>query len=240
MTMRLIAHRGASLGAPENTVQAFLRALVDEAADGIECDVQLLIDGTPVVFHDADTRALCGAGGRLAAMHLAEFRTLRLGGEPLATLDEVVQALLTVPHGFVWNVELKPTAQPRELVARTLAALAPIMARPEIGVLFSSFDPRTLLDLQARSWPHPIALLFEDPQALKALKLLRPEGLDIHAHFERVDPTTIAAWHVAGHRVRAWTVDDADEARRLRALGVDAIITNRPGPLRAELANSIP
>jgi glycerophosphoryl diester phosphodiesterase len=234
--IRLIAHRGASYGAPENTTRAFLRALVDEAADGIECDIQLLKDGTPIVFHDGDTRALCGAGGLVARMSLEDFRALRLRGEPLSTLDEVVAALASVGRPFLWNIELKPTSRPRELVAATLAALAPIAGTPDITILFSSFDPRTLMDLQARGWPHPIALLFEDPRSLFALTLLDPTRLDIHPRNDRVDAASAAAWHAAGHRIRVWTVDDAAEARRLESLGVDALITNRPGPLRAELA----
>lgn len=234
--IRLIAHRGASYGAPENTTRAFLRALVDEQADGIECDIQLLADGTPIVFHDGDTRALCGAGGLLARMSLAEFRTLTVQGEPLATLAEVVQALASVTRAFLWNIELKPTSRPRELVASTLAALAPLAGLPDITILFSSFDPRTLMDLQTRGWPHPVGLLFEDPRSLSVLPMLDRGRLDIHPRNDRVDAASAQVWHAAGYRIRVWTVDDAAEARRLMALGVDALITNRPGPLRAELA----
>jgi glycerophosphoryl diester phosphodiesterase len=85
-----------------------------------------------------------------------------------------------------------------------------------------------------------VALLFEDPRSLGALSLLDRARLDIHPRSDRVDASSAAAWHAAGHRIRVWTVDDVAEAHRLRALGVDAIITNRPGPLRAELATLPP
>jgi len=236
--MLLLAHRGASHAAPENTLAAFDRALDDEGADGIELDVRLSADGVPFVFHDADLARMTGAAGKLEATAAADLESLRVtGGHRIPTLAALADALAGRRRCVV-NVELKPCARPRDLVAACLPALGAIAARHALVV--SSFDPRALrLVADAGAAARGIAqlgLLFDDPSALAALPLLPP--VDLHPAAALVTAEALAAWaaRAPGATLRAWTVDDAAEVRRLMALGVRTIITNRPGPLRAELA----
>jgi glycerophosphoryl diester phosphodiesterase len=231
----LIAHRGASHASPENTLAAFRRALA-ERAGGLELDVRLSADDVPVVFHDADLDRLTARAGPLAALPWSTLRTIEVGdsGEGIPQLGDLLP-LLTAP--LVLNVELKPHAQPQRVVAATRRYLEDLALRTELVI--SSFDPR-LLALFAASplaAPHRLALLFEDPAALSALRFL--PAVDLHPSSALLDVSSLAAWSAPGRRFRAWTVDEPTEARRLLALSPDiALITNRPGPLLAELSTS--
>lgn len=229
----LLAHRGASHAAPENTLAAFARALGDEGADGLECDVRLSADGVPVVFHDNDLMRMTGAAGKLEATPAAELaRLLVAGQEPLPTLADLVVFLAQRPSTII-NVELKPSPRPKDLASACLPHLQ-AMARHHTLVV-SSFDPRALRLLADAGLSGRLALLFDDPAALRALPLLPP--VDLHPGAGLVDASALASWaRVAPAAVlRTWTVDDPTQALALMALGVTTFITNRPGPLRAEL-----
>ncbi|MFO0748108.1 MAG: glycerophosphodiester phosphodiesterase family protein [Myxococcota bacterium] len=229
----LLAHRGASHAAPENTLRAFAHALDVDAADGLELDVRLTRDLVPVVFHDVELERMTGQGGNLAERSWDELATLRAGGEPIPSLAALGLFLAERPRVVV-NVELKPMARFDLLVDQCRPHLERIAAVHT--VIVSSFDPRVLMRCVG---PWSRALLFEDPSALRALALL-PTSVDLHPSAALVDTPTLAAWAAAhGPRaVRVWTVDDPLEARRLVSLGVSTLITNRPGPLRAELGAS--
>lgn len=227
----LLAHRGASHAAPENTLAAFARALDVEGADGIEFDVRLTADGVPLVFHDADLGRMTGPEGQgraVAATAYEAIARLSAGGEPIPTLAEVVKWLDERPATIV-NVELKPVVKPELL----LEACRPLLTRlaGKHTVIVSSFDPRVLMRLFG---PWTRALIFEDPAGLSALAYMPLPPVDLHASAALITPETAATW-TNGRSLRAWTVDDPIEAQRLVALGVTGLITNRPGPLRAEL-----
>lgn len=237
----LHAHRGASHAAPENTLLAFERAVV-EGADAIELDVRLSADRIPIVFHDDELTRMTGTPGRVADTSTDHLATLTAHGEPIPRLADLVS--FAERHRLPLNVELKPTPRPHELVdacAPILAALAQL-APP---LVVSSFDPRALALVHQRLPALALGLIFDDPRALAALAFLPP--VDLHPRSDLVDPSTLPTLLTASHphrALRAWTVDDPAEAHRLRALphphdpsrpAVTAFITNRPGPLRAEL-----
>jgi glycerophosphoryl diester phosphodiesterase len=106
-------------------------------------------------------------------------------------------------------------------------------------VLVSSFNPVNLVRL-AQAAPGVRRGLLIDPhkgwfsQAWLWLPVVAPAS--VHPHFSQITPERMARWESAGLEVAAWTVDDLDEARRLRALGVEWLITNRPGALRHQLS----
>lgn len=257
MSPLLIAHRGASHAAPENTLRAFRLALA-ERAGGLELDVRMSADGEPVIFHDAELDRLTRLSGPLAARTWAELSQLAIRQPPgqteragegtsdpsgapddtrLPHLAELLPLLGAQPESLQLNIELKPTATPQRLVAATRPHFERLAAEPHLELVLSSFDPRVLalFASQPLSAPHRLALLFEDPNALSALRFL--PTVDLHPTASLLTAETLAAWSAPGRRFRAWTVDDPAEARRLCALDPDiALITNRPGPLKAELA----
>lgn len=233
MTPILHAHRGASHAAPENTWRAFERAIA-EGADAIELDVRLTADDVAVVFHDDDLTRMTGVAGRMAETPSSSLGALRAGGEPIPRMSALLE--LDAP---ALNIELKPTPKPRQLVDAALPTLRALRC----PVLVSSFDPRVLVMLHAALPALPLALIYEDARALAALRLL--PAVDLHPRYDLVTAESLPQLLTDRARaLRVWTVDDPIEALRLLALrhpleperpAVAALITNRPGPLRAEI-----
>lgn len=222
----VIAHRGASADAVENTLAAFRRARSD-GADGVELDVMRCATGEVVVFHDDDLERLGKRAGLVRATPWAELRQVDVGGERIPLLDDVLEEL----GPLLVNIELK--SQARVADDGLAAAVAAIIARHATGAraLVSSFDPWLLARFRRAAPRIATALLFAHDQSLPLRRawsapLLRPKAL--HPEAVLVDARALAAWHARGYAVNVWTVDAAAELRLLAALGVDGVITNRP------------
>jgi glycerophosphoryl diester phosphodiesterase len=237
--MRLLAHRGASADFPENTLEAF-RGAAEQGADGVELDVIRCGTGELVVCHDEWLDRLAGLHWDVRETPWRKLKRLdvgsRLGFAParIPLLDEVFDAL---PTSMAINVELKCiTTDDRGLslaVAQTIHD-----RRLDERVFLSSFNPYCLVRV-ARAYPHLKRGFLIDPDlpwVPQAWFWLPITALtSVHPHFSQVTAERVNRWHRRGWSVAVWTVDEIDEARRLRALGVEDLITNRPGALRAEL-----
>lgn len=230
----VVAHRGDSRHAPENSLEALRRA-VAAGADMIEIDVQLDAEGVLRVFHDQDARRLTGERGALETMTPDRLRSLRLGGngESVPTLPEALAAL---PPEVPLNVELKRWVASRDdLVSALLGALA-----SRHDVLVSSFDWECLRTLRARAPGIPLAPLgSRDAQAL----LAEAEVLaawSVHAHRRLADASLIEEADRAGRPLLVYTVDDVADAAALFAHGVRGVFTNDPGRLRSALSDAGP
>jgi glycerophosphoryl diester phosphodiesterase len=234
----VIAHRGASADAVENTLAAF-RLARTQGADGVELDVMRCASGEVVVFHDDDVERLGKRRGLVRELSFAELRELDLGGgEKIPLLDEVLEEL----GSMLVNVELKsaPSWPARVGDDGLPAAVATILSRHALGdrVLVSSFDPLLLARFSRRTRAAQTGLLFAYDQSRPyreawAAHLLRPTAL--HPESRLVDARALRQWHARGLAVNVWTVDDPAELRLLAALGVDGVITNRPKIARAVL-----
>jgi glycerophosphoryl diester phosphodiesterase len=232
----VIAHRGASADAPENTLAAFRLARA-QGADGVELDVMRCKSGEVVVFHDDDLERLGRRPGLVRDTPLGALREIDLGGgERIPLLDEVLEEL----GPLLCNVELKtaPTWRGRLVDDGLAAAVAAILRRHDAGAraLVSSFDPLLLGRFRLRARAVPTGLLFAADQARPnreawAAPLLRPTA--VHPESLLVDARTVRRWHAHDLAVNVWTVDDPAELRLLVALGVDGLITNRPKNTRA-------
>ena len=224
----VIAHRGASGTCPENTLAAFRRA-VDLGAPMVELDVQLTADGEVVVIHDPTLERTTDGCGPVGDRTLAEIACLDAGGwfgaafrgERVPTLTEVLAA---VPVGV--NVELKP-GPARELEGRALAAVERAGALGR--VVFSSFDPDSLLRLRQASAAAEVAVLLGAGSLPEALRLAeRVAARALHLRNDRITPAAMATIAPTGLPVRAWTVNDAVEFRRLATAGVSGVFTDHP------------
>lgn len=219
----VLAHRGASRAAPENSLRAFSLATA-LGADGVELDARRCADGVVVVHHDAHLD-----GRDVVALGIEEMRATH---PEVPTLDEA----LDVCEGIV-NIEIKnfpnePDYDPAEAVAATVAET--VVCRNMLDrVIVSSFTTDALdrvraVDRRVRTgW-----LTLPAFSVLDALALARPRGYDaIHPERRAVLPDAkdvVAAAHDAGLLVNVWTVDDPDEMTMLAAASVDGIITNDP------------
>ncbi len=238
--MRILGHRGASADFPENTLEAFEGALA-QGADGVELDVQRCATGELVVCHDERLDRLAGQPLEVARTAWEKLRAVDVGsglGFAPARIPLLADVLAALPKDFAVNVELKcDAADDRGLSVAVGQLLTELRAGERAFV--SSFNPLCLVRL-ARAFPRLRRGFLIDPD-----KLWTPQAwwwapltakTSVHPHFSACSPRRVNRWHEHGWEVAAWTVDDVDEARALRAMRVDWLITNRPGALRRELA----
>jgi glycerophosphoryl diester phosphodiesterase len=245
--MDLIAHRGASHDAPENTL-ASVRLGWAQGADAVEVDVRQSRDGHIVVIHDAHTRRIAGVTRRVRAQTLEELRALDVGrwkhprwaGEKAPALAEVIE---TVPPGKRLFVEIKcgPECLPQFVDTVKRSGKTPSQVVP-IG-----FDLTTmkLVKWALAEWEVAWVQGFRRnwrggwrPTAEKLIVQAKEAGLDALDLGGRgpVNADFAAKVHGVGLKLYIWTVDSVGLARRLIAAGVDGITTNRPGWLREEIS----
>jgi glycerophosphoryl diester phosphodiesterase len=226
----IIAHRGASEDAPENTLAAFALA-AEQGADGVELDVRLSGDGWPVVCHDADVSRTTDGRGRVADLTVDALRALNAGaGQQIPTLDEVFEAF---GPRLRYNVELKDAGLGDNGLE---AAVADRIEAHHLGsqTLVSAFNPLAVRRAR-RHLSRATPLGFLHQTTLGRYGALLAGATAVHPHHSLVDAAYMRWAAARGYRVHVWTVDDPAEARRLLHLGVHAVITNRPATLRAAL-----
>ena len=247
--IELIAHRGASREAPENTLASFRRAW-SEGADGIEGDYRLTRDGEIVCIHDATTRRTAGIDLSVADTDYARLRTVDVGswkggawrGERIPSIREVIA---TVPAGKKLYLELKSGP---EIVPPLSHILAESDLKPE-QVVILAFSEEVIAEARRQlprirgfwltdfkrdlhgGWTPPIQ------QILETLERTGASGLSCKAHHS-INQTFVRALRVAGMEFHVWTVDTMPIATRFTSLGVDSITTNRPAWLRTRLHNA--
>lgn len=244
--MDLIAHRGASYLAPENTVAAANLAW-EKKADAVEVDVYLSSDNRVVVIHDGTTKRTGGEELKVAESTAAQLRTLDVGsfkdaayaGERVPLLEEVVA---TIPSGKELYVEIKCGP---EVLPHLQKIFDDSGKRDRIVIIAFDYDTAveskelmpdiptywlvgTRKDKETEQWiPH-------DPALVAKTLAGGLDGLDVH--WAGVDETFARSVEEAGLGLYVWTVNDPAEAARLKALGVQGVTTDRPGFLRDELA----
>jgi glycerophosphoryl diester phosphodiesterase len=209
--IELIGHRGAPRERPENTLAAFETALA-RGADAIELDVHATADGAVVVHHDP---ILAGAGRPIAALGLTEVARHRVHGEPVPSLDAVLD--LCAGRCRVY-VELKGRDIEQLVVARIRAHRADCAVH--------SFDHRAVRRLREIAPELRRGILLDAYLADVAAALRAAGAQDLWQEWRWIDAPLVEAARGVGARVVAWTVNDAADARALAALGVDAICTD--------------
>lgn len=233
-TPAVIAHRGASAYAPENTVASFKLA-AEMGADAVELDVKLTRDGVPIIMHDETVNRTTNAKGKVRELSLADFRQMDAGtwkdpkyaGEPVPTLEEVFDAVAS----RVWiNVELTNYYARGDALVPTVVALIQKMNLQK-RVLLSSFDPFNLRQARRLDPSLPLAQLTSHDMAI----YLRDAWLAPFCPHEARHPDVaqlkqegVAWYHRHHYRVNVWTNNDEAEMRDFVKQGVDGLITDMP------------
>ena len=230
----VLAHRGASADAPENTTAAIALAR-DQGADGVELDLQLCATGEVVVFHDFTLRAF-GLPRPLRELSLAAMRSFDLGGG--ARVPTLEDALSAAGPDLLLNLELKSHHLRGEGLEPAVARVLRRAAIPWARILLSSFNPVSLMRAAVLMPRAPKAWLFHAGQS-RAWRTMWPRVLRplpgffaLHPEHALCDEALVAHAHQAALRVHAWTADTTAARSRLLALGVDGLITNHPASLR--------
>ncbi len=248
----IIAHRGASDFAPENTLAAFRHALAVNA-DGIEMDVRLARNGVPVVIHDADLERTASVAARVADLTADELGRIDVGSwfnlarsdrsvaafqtETIPTLASVLE-LLKDFHGMVY-IELKCD----ELSAAALAkAVSDVIAECSFlgKIIVKSFSLSAIPVIRQHSPRSVAAALF----APKLMTILRKEknlvriaesvgAQELSLHYALATRRLMAMANAKGLPVTIWTTDRPRYVRRAIKYGISAIITNDPAKLLA-------
>jgi len=261
----VIAHRGASQEFPEHSIAAYRRA-IDLGADGVECDVRLTRDGHLVLLHDSTVDRTSNGSGAIAEMTLQELELFdfdRIPGSPgqrvaprdtkrrrvdgaqeesqrVPTLRSLLELLLDSTRPVSISIETKhPHRFSVQLEAATFALLRQ-MKFPLERVRIMSFSARGLARAHAISPNVPLVYLEE------FLPVRRLDGrLPAHASIAgpglaliREHPELVDNVHARGSLVHVWTVDTRADLDFCVSLGVDAVISNRPGEMLAYLGRT--
>jgi glycerophosphoryl diester phosphodiesterase len=245
--VEIIAHRGSSFLAPENTLAAVELAW-REGADAVECDLRLTRDGHIVAMHDASLKRTAGVDRLVADCTLDELRSYDVGswkdpkfaGERVPTLQEL---LSTVPPGKRFFVELKGDWGNIEPLDRALAA-SNLSAKQVVFICLNADVIACIKKVLSQCPAYWIVEFRRDDhgnwqptsdEILASAAESNFDGLDLMASGP-IDNPFVARAKSAGLDLCAWTVDDSDLARRLLNLGIEGITANRPGWLRKQLA----
>jgi glycerophosphoryl diester phosphodiesterase len=241
----IVAHRGASYYAPENTIPAFMLAW-EQDADAIEGDFYLTSDGEIVCIHDSSTGRVADTNMLVGESTLKELRELDVGswkgaeweGTIMPTLAEVFEI---VPQGRKIFVEIKTGT---EILPRLYEEIERSPLVPD-QIVIISFNSEVIKEFKSRRPMHKAFWLSgfrEDehgnvtPGLETILSTLEDIGADgFSSHHALVTTEIIDEVVAAGYQYHVWTVNDASTARDFKHYGASSITTDRPGYIRDNL-----
>lgn len=221
--MLIIAHRGASADAPENTLKAFSLAF-QQHADGIEFDTYQHDDAI-VVFHDKTLERTTNGSGQLLQTPLTQLKQLDAGdGEVIPTLEEVMACL---PSGALCNIEVKHLHNADTWVRYVKRVIKDTQVNPNT-ILISSFNHHWLNDI-SRLWPEINIGALTATYALDATYCARQlNAKSIHIALDVVTAEFVDTARQSGLDVYVYTVDAQEDMQQLQQWGVTGIFTNVP------------
>ncbi|TXS57768.1 glycerophosphodiester phosphodiesterase [Streptomyces sp. t39] len=256
-SIQVVAHRGSSEDAPEHTLAAYRKA-IEDGADALECDVRLTADGHLVCVHDRRVNRTSNGRGAVSALELADLAALDFGSwkdaaespdwkDPsltsVLTLERLLELVADAGRRVELAVETKhPTRWAGQVEERLLSLLGRFgLAAPaspeESPVRVMSFSARSLHRIADAAPTIPTVYLTQF-----ATRRVREGRLPAGARaagpgirIVRSHPGLVERLHAAGHQVHVWTVDDPGDVELCMRLGVEAIITNRPGQVLSQL-----
>lgn len=230
----VIAHRGASIEAPENTLAAF-RLAIDEQADWVELDVQESKDGEVLVVHDSDLMKLGGDATKVWDADAAHLRSVDVGSRtgPQFAAERVptlAEALATCKGRSKVIVELKSYGHAVRLEERVVGLVEAAGMAGDCA--FMSLDHAMVRRMKELRPSWRVGVL-----AAKAIGDLARIGADFVAVEKKMATRRfVRTAHAAGQEVYVWTVDDPAWMLAMMSRGVDGLITNRPALARRAIA----
>ena len=242
----VFAHRGSSFTHAEHTLDAYLHA-IEEGVDGLECDVRLTRDGHLVCLHDRRLDRTSDGRGRVSLYTLAELDRLDFGSwhsggtqsvrAKVLTLDHLLSVAVDAGRPLELLIETKhPTRFGAAVEASVIALLRKYgLMKPQpddaVRATVMSFSPTAIRRVRQAAPDVPTVMLIDIPALVGRTGWL-PFGSAIGGpgiHLLRSFPELAHRLHRRGHRVYVWTVNQPDELDLVLNLGVEGIISDRPG-----------
>ena len=224
---KVMAHRGASTEAPENTMAAFQKA-IDDMADYIELDVQLTNNGEVIVMHDSNAYRTTGVDANIVNMTYKEVKTLDAGswfsdeyvGENVPSLKEVLE----LTQGKIkLNIELKPADNGTALAKNTVRIIEKYNMVNDCVI--TSFSESALKAVKTYNQEIKVGYILSAAYG-DFYDMKNVDFFSVNAAF--LSKRTIDAIHNSGKQVYAWTVNNKDSIKNLTNKGVDGVITDNP------------
>ncbi|SFJ07319.1 glycerophosphodiester phosphodiesterase [Planctomicrobium piriforme] len=239
--VEIIAHRGASFDAPENTISS-VKLAWEQGADGCEFDLHLTQDGKIIACHDDNTKKTAGVDKKIVDTLFDDLRQLDVGswkfpafkGEKMPSFEEI---LAVVPPGKKIYIEVKCGP---EIVPELLRQLKASSLQPKLTPVIC-FNAKVIAAVKQQRPDLPAYLLSDLKEGKTAESLIakakevKADGLDLKAGPE-LDQTFADKVRAAGLRLDVWTVNDVALAKRMAAIGVQGITTDRPQWLREQMS----
>lgn len=222
--MLKIAHRGAKAYEPENTLQAFRKAL-ELNSDGIELDVHLSADGHIIVMHDDTIDKMTNGKGDINSYTLAELKSFRIAGKfQIPTLNEVFD--LVDKKCFI-NVELKNADTSKNVVSLIEEYINKKSWNYEHFII-SSFDWNALKEVQKLNPNISIGVLTEEDldMALAFAETIKAKA--IHPDFQLLNKEKVLQIQEKGFLVFPWTVNSEEDIQKVKSYQVNGIISDNP------------
>ena len=230
----VIAHRGASKLAPENTIAA-LKAAKQAGSEWVECDIQLTKDNQPVIFHDTKLNRTTNGRGKLSDFTLSALQKLDAGswfsaefaGEKVPTLQAWLQCALTLKLKL--NLELKcETKKESILLAESVIDhLQKYWPAHSNSIFISSSNQFALMQIQERANTLLLGLISEKIFSEKmAANLFQSNIISLHQPFKILNADYVAMLHEQSLHVLAYTVNDLSVLEKLKAIGVDGVFSD--------------
>lgn len=231
----LFAHRGMSALAPENTLAAF--ALCRQyGIKWIECDVDILADGTVVVSHDDTLDRCTDRSGSLYELVTADLAAIDAGswfhddfiGEPLPTFEQLIA--LVNQHELNINVEIKSCTAGWEMTDKLIGNVIAALEQLDTGreLIVSSFNHLALAEFKRRRPQTVVACLFESTGLGDDWESILQvcEAEYIHPQDNNLTQTMVTRFKAAGYKINVYTVNDLARANQLFNWGVDGVFTD--------------
>ena len=230
---RVIAHRGASKSAPENTLAAFAKAF-EQGTRWIEFDVSLLGDGTPVVIHDAHLDRTTNRKGPLTDLAIADLARIDAGswfstlyrGEPVPTLTQTMDLIDRMD--LYANLEMKLHRGDPDHMADQIAEELTRRKWATKRIIVSSFEHEVLHALRARLPEQPIAALWTEPAEDWAETLTDLNAAAMHINYRALTTDLLRKARAQGVDLRVYTINRPELMESFRRLGLTSVITDHP------------
>ena len=222
----VIAHRGASAFAPENTLAAFRKAK-ELGAKWVECDVQLTKDGKAIIFHDSRLNRTTNGFGWVKRKTYTYLSTLDAGkGETIPTLEATLGCLDALSLNL--HLEIKPAFSRIRQTSQTVMDILHNTPLKNTKIWVSSFSPHMLYAVRKLDATIPIGLALDHWNPFWKKHAERLSCVSIHCAKRLLTPKRIAAIKNTGRQVLAFTVNNREEAENLYQMGVDAVFSDYP------------